>query len=232
MSKYRHEYKYLIDSRQMAVLKLRAEGILRKDSHVDQDGSYRVRSLYFDDMENNCYIENEGGTDPRWKFRIRYYGGKPEILKLEKKSRQKGMTRKEFCLITREECEQFMRGEIPYISKDFLPEKQMLFAEIKMKRLMPKVIVSYQRIPYVAVPGNVRVTLDFNIVSSGQIRSFLGESDWERPILSGGMQVLEVKWDEFLPSYIKECLSLPSLQWTSFSKYYLCRKYSTNGGLA
>ncbi len=96
---------------------------------------------------------------------------------------------------------------------------------------MPKVIVAYDRIPFVAPAGNVRVTLDSNLVSSGEVENFLLEKRMHRPVLPGGNSVLEVKFDEFLPSYIKEVLALDSLAWTSFSKYYLCRKYNTNGGV-
>lgn len=231
MSKYRHEYKYLIDSRQTAVLKMRAEGILGRDSHAGPEGGYRIKSLYFDDRANICYRENEAGTDPRSKIRIRYYGRDFRNPKLEKKSKERGMTKKESCILTLEECRLLMKGEIPEISADFSPEKQMLFTELKIRGLAPRVIVEYQRIPFVAPAGNVRITLDSDIVSSNQVNGFLAESQIRRPILPMGNNILEVKFDEFLPSYIKETLSLDSLQWTSFSKYYLCRKYSTNGGI-
>jgi len=45
------------------------------------------------------------------------------------------------------------------------------------------------------------------------------------------MSVLEVKWDELMPSHIRENMLIDNLQWTAFSKYYLCRKHSFNGGL-
>lgn len=231
MNKYRHEYKYLIDDRQMAVLKMRAEGILKRDPHAGLEGSYHIKSLYFDDMANSCYRENEAGTDPRSKFRIRYYDKDLCSLKLEKKSKERGMTKKEACRITLEECEVLMRREISKLPFGLPPEKQMLLAELKIRGLIPKVIVEYQRIPFVAPAGNVRITLDSDIVSSGQVENFLSESQTRRPVLPRGNSVLEVKFDEFLPSYIKEALFLDSLQWTSFSKYYLCRKYSTNGGI-
>lgn len=175
MNKYRHEYKYLIDSKEMAVLNIRAAGILQRDSHAGSEGSYFIQSLYFDDMKNSCYRENEAGTDPRSKFRIRYYNRNTESLKLEKKSKIRGMTRKESCSITREECELFMGGGVPEISPEFSREKQMLFGEMKVRGLMPKVIVAYDRIPFVASAGNVRVTLDSNLVSSGEVENFLLE---------------------------------------------------------
>ena len=74
--------------------------------------------------------------------------------------------------------------------------------------------------------GNVRVTLDQNISSSRDIMCFLEEDIRKRPILAAGQHVLEVKYDEFLPDYIRSNLQLQNLRQTAFSKYYLCRKYS------
>ena len=54
-AKYRHEYKYICDAMQNAVLKTRAQGILKRDEHTGLDGAYRIRSLYFDDLEDKCY---------------------------------------------------------------------------------------------------------------------------------------------------------------------------------
>jgi len=44
-----------------------------------------------------------------------------------------------------------------------------------------------------------------------------------------GQHLIELKYDEFLPDFIKELLELNNLQRTTFSKYYLCRKYSMEG---
>ena len=64
-SRYRHEYKYLTDSVQEAILLIRAKGLLERDPHAGETGSYLVRSLYFDDREDTCLWENESGTDLR-----------------------------------------------------------------------------------------------------------------------------------------------------------------------
>ena len=74
--------------------------------------------------------------------------------------------------------------------------------------------------------GNVRITLDTNISSSKDVARFLDESIPKRPIMPMGQQLLEVKFDEYLPDVIHHNLQLHSLSQTAFSKYYLCRKYS------
>lgn len=91
--------------------------------------------------------------------------------------------------------------------------------------MVPKVIVTYLRYPFVYSAGNVRVTFDEEITSSNDLDHFLTSDYEERPILGLGMNVLEVKWDEVLPQHIKEALYMDNLQWSVFSKYYLCRCY-------
>ena len=231
MSKYRHEYKYVIDSKQEQVLRLKAAGLMKLDAYAEGDGVYRITSLYFDDDKNSCFYENENGTDPRSKFRIRYYNDDSAHLKLEKKSKRNGMTLKESCSISKEECEQMMRGTIPIITAQTNEAAAKLFSEMRIRKLLPKVIVSYDRIPYVYRAGNVRVTFDRNLTASSEVTRFLTGDYGQRPIMQKGESVLEVKWDELLPLHIKEHMYLDRLQWSAFSKYYLCRKHNLNGGL-
>lgn len=225
MGRFRHEYKYLIDSRTETILRIRAKSVLMADSHAGADGSYFVRSLYFDDRQDSCLQENITGTDPRSKFRIRYYNNDSEQLNLEKKRKERGMTLKESCALTREECRQLLQGFIPEISAEMPPQKQKLLSEMLVRGLVPKVIVSYERIPFVYPAGNVRVTFDRKLSSSVENGSFLDGGYIERPVFEAGQSILEVKWDEVLPLHIQNILKLDNLQWTAFSKYSMCRKY-------
>lgn len=225
MSRYRHEYKYRINSMQEQILICRAEGVMSKDPHVDANGCYRIKSLYFDDYDDSCFFENESGTDPRSKFRIRYYNEDTSRLKLEKKSKRRGMTLKESCTITKEECLIFMSGQIPDV-KDEMPDiKKQLFLEMRLRHMLPKVIVIYERIPFIYSAGNVRITFDRKLASSIEVAHFLDGEYLERPVMPSGTAVMEVKWDEILPLHIKDVMRLENLQWTAFSKYCLCRKF-------
>jgi len=229
MSKYRHEYKYIINKKEENILLIRAQGLLSRDVHVNEDGSYIITSLYFDDYDNSCFAENESGTDPRSKFRIRYYNDNSEYLKLEKKTKKRGMTLKESCKITKEECIRIINGDIPRETEGRSQMAVKLFTEMRLRNMIPKVIVSYERIPYIYPAGNVRVTFDRSIYSSNDISGFLEGDFMKRPILPIGKSIMEIKWDELLPLHIKENLHIDSLQWSTFSKYALCRKYNLNG---
>lgn len=223
--RYRHEYKYMIDARQEGILAVRAGAVMQLDSHVLSSGAYQIRSVYLDDAYDTCLSENISGTDPRAKFRIRYYNNDTSRIVLEKKSKCRGMGFKESCRLSVEECQQFLRGEIPNLDDSMPDKKKALLTEARLRGMMPKVIVTYDRIPYIYSGGNVRITFDKNITSSTQLDRFLTGDYYQRPVLPCGQTVLEVKWDAVMPLHIKETMQLERLNWTAFSKYYMCRRF-------
>lgn len=223
MDKYRHEYKYLIDAGQRTVLLMKASAVMRRDPHASEDGSYIIRSLYFDDAADTCFYQNEAGTNPRAKYRVRFYNEDTNYIRLEKKIKRRGMTLKRSCALTREEAENLSAGTIPEIKSGMPEEKRRLLGEMNCRGLMPKVIVTYRRIPFIYPAGNVRITFDGEITSSDETSEFLTCRYRQRPVLPPGKSILEVKWDELLPLHIKRLMQLDSLQWSTFSKYYTCR---------
>lgn len=221
---FRHELKYLITSAQVGMLKSRLSGIAPLDTHAT-GGSYRIRSLYFDDYDDRCYYENENGTDPREKFRIRIYNGSTERITLECKRKERGKTQKTACPLTLEQTKCLMEGLTVGNITDQPPLLQKLTAKMLANRMHPVVIVEYDRIPYVYRQGNVRLTLDTNLSSCGDVGRFLDPVIPRRPIMPLGQQLLEVKYDAFLPDFLYRSLALENLSQSAFSKYYLCRKY-------
>lgn len=224
--KYRHELKYQITDAQLLMLKNRINHLIPADSHAGENGVYSIRSLYFDDYENRCLRENEDGTDPREKFRIRIYNASSDRITLECKRKERGKTHKSSCPLTVEQTRALMGGKIlPNIGSQ-PPLLQKLTMQMMTRRMHPVVIVEYDRIPYVYKNGNVRVTLDTNIASSSAVERFLDEDILSRPVMPAGQQLLEVKYDEYLPDFIYRSLQLHSLRQTAFSKYAICRKYT------
>lgn len=224
--KFRHEFKYLCTDTQLAILKTRLMDIMTKDSHVGPNGVYHIKSLYFDDYNDRCFWENEDGVAPREKYRIRIYENSNERISLECKRKENDKIHKTSCRLTMEQFEYlaYSKGNISF---DSLPPLAQKLQVLKMTSGMaPKVIVEYERTPYVYKNGNVRITFDRNITSSSQVDQFFNADAKKRPILPAGTQLLEVKYDEYLPDPIYHALMLDNMQRTNFSKYYLCRKYS------
>ena len=226
MQKFRHEMKYVISSAELAMLRNRVDHLIPVDSHAAADGRYTVRSLYFDDYVNRCFYENEDGTDPREKFRIRIYNHSCERIRLECKRKERGKTLKTSCPLTVEQTRLLMSGGVlPDIASQ-PPLLQKLTMQMLMRRLRPAVIVEYERIPYIYKNGNVRITLDMNISASKEVGRFLDDCIPLRPVMPCGQQLLEVKYDEYLPDFIYRNLQLHSLTQTAYSKYYLCRRFA------
>lgn len=106
------------------------------------------------------------------------------------------------------------------------PVLQKLTLKMMLSCMRPVIIVDYDRFSFVCHKGNVRITLDANLASASKTDCFFDPQLPKRPVLPIGQQLLEVKYDEYLPDQIYRSLQLENLQQTAFSKYYVCRRYS------
>ncbi len=226
---WRHEIKYFGTDSAMTILKARFGGILRGDSHTRPDGTYLIRSIYFDDADDHYFASNEDGTDPRHKYRIRAYNCDKSFITLECKIKTSGMTKKLSQIITLDEYNILMTGE-GAAEKITDPATAPLLRKVLLLRLTdglkPKIIVQYERVPYIYPLGNVRITFDRKISSSEKLDGFFDEDLPVRPVLPLGQSLLEVKFDGFLPDSINTALQNNTLRYTSFSKYYFCRRFA------
>ncbi len=221
--KYRVEQKYIITEDKIAYLKFKLENVMQYDKHAKK-GIYRIRSLYFDDMYDSFLEDNEAGNDFREKYRIRTYNNEKDKIHLEIKAKELGYTSKMKEELTQQECLDFMeRKSWTLKDKDSLVKKK-LYSLMLMRRMQPVQIVEYERIPLVEENGNVRVTFDKNIVGTSEITTFFDDILPGVPVLPMGQHILEVKYDEFLPDYIKQILNEVHLTKTAFSKYYYARR--------
>lgn len=225
--KYRNELKYICTEADLAILESRIKVLCKRDSHTGPSGTYDIRSIYFDDVNDSCFDENESGTDPRAKFRIRIYNGNPNRITLEKKSKSHGMTHKDSVILSKEQFDNIMSGnpsELFKNSNSSAPLLNRFETLMYTKGYRPKTIVAYMRTPFVFPAGNVRITLDRNIGHSNKFDLFFNENLPTKPVLANGTHILEVKYDELLPSFLYEALNLEGLKYTNFSKYYMSRK--------
>lgn len=223
--KYRYELKFLCTQLQIETLCAQLDFLMEKDPHSGAEGFYTIRSLYFDDYDNSAMKQKEDGLDERKKYRIRsYLSGQDESFRLEIKYRNRDKIRKESCMLTPEEVESILRGEAVEAAYD---SERAVFAQFELFRermlLAPAVIVEYDRVPYVYPEGNVRITMDRHICASPDTGEFMKKELVTVPVLERGFHLLEVKYDEFLPDFIRQALQVVSLDKISFSKYYLCR---------
>ena len=220
---YRHEWKHEISACDLLVLRQRLRTVAKLDNHA-ANGCYRITSLYFDTPTDQALREKVNGVNIREKFRIRYYNDDHSVIHLEKKSKRGGLCHKDSVNVSEAEVARLLRRDVEWMCDPQRPLLQELRSRMTTQGLAPKVIVDYIREPFVFAPGNVRVTMDYDIRAGLHCEKFLMPDRMTLPLRDNPI-LLEVKWDEFLPSIIRDAVQLDARRTTSFSKYAACRIY-------
>ena len=196
---------------------------MQSDPHAI-DGKYHIRSLYFDNLNDKALREKIDGVNMREKFRIRLYNCDPSVIHLEKKAKRNGLGTKFSADLSAEEAQKIVDGDLDWMLDSGRPLVQELYCKMRYQGMRPKTIVDYTREPFIYGPGNVRVTLDYDIRTGLKSTDFLNPDAVTVPAGDAPI-LLEVKWDNFLPSIIRAAVGVPDRRVGSFSKYAQCRIY-------
>lgn len=221
--KYRHELKFKISNSAAEVLKQKLSLILKKDKNAYySDGSYLIKSLYFDDLDSSSYYEKMDGVLYRKKYRIRIYNNNDEFIRLEKKMKHNTYTAKEQMLISKDIYSKILNGKLDEIdSPTGLLEE--FITNSKTKHLVPSVIVLYHRTAFTYPISEVRITFDSHIQSGLYNYDLFDKNVPMYNVSESGKQVLEVKFNEVLPLHIANILNdIPSCK-EAVSKFAICR---------
>ncbi len=225
---YRHELKYYISEADYILLSRQLNALLKHDENAGADGDYYIRSLYFDDFKNTALVEKLAGVEKRKKYRIRIYGLKDDMIRLERKNKDKDFISKDSLKLSRAEYDKIMAGDVGFLLKKDNQLAKDFYYEVKTKNLKPTVIVDYVREAYVHPIKNLRITFD-KMVKTG--RGATDMFDGKVPlatVLKPGTVVMEVKFQHGLPDYLIAVLNTAkAAQRSAISKYALCRKYET-----
>jgi len=217
----RHELKHYINASDYAQLRARLRSVMKPDENARSDGSYAVRSLYFDNYSDKAIVEKLSGLSRREKFRLRYYNGDVSFIRLEKKSKANQLAYKESAVITATQCEALLAGSYECLKQPETPLLMEFYTKIHYQNLRPRSIVDYRREAYVYRAGNVRITFDSNIRTSGSIAGFLNPGLTTIP--AAGSIILEIKYLGFLPDIIRDVVQIGNRNQTEFSKYVAAR---------
>lgn len=221
--KFRHEYKHEISFSDRLMLSSRLSAVAKIDEH-SLGKSYKIRSLYFDNIKDKALLEKINGVNLREKFRLRYYNGDTSFIVLEKKSKINGLCAKNSVRVSEQEVKKILDGDMDWLANSNRELLREFYSKSKSQGLKPKTIVDYTREAFTYPAGNVRVTLDYNIRSAMTSVDFLNAQCVTVPVC-GDTTVLEVKWDEFLPDIIRDAVQLKDAHSGAFSKYAACRIY-------
>lgn len=217
---FRHELKYLINRGDHELIRQRLSVCTQLDPNAE-NGEYHVRSLYFDDYWDTAYIDKLGGFPGRRKFRIRVYNCSDKTIHLESKLKQGNYIHKSSAPLSRGEFDAIMNLSFDFLLKR--PENLCReFYYMCVSRVMrPRVIVDYEREPYILDVGDVRITFDKDVRAASGFDIFNPDLPCKY-VLEPNKLVMEVKYTQFLPGIVKRVLPSRAASQNAVSKYALC----------
>ena len=221
----RHELKYFIHPAEVEALRARLRPVMKMDSHCRGGKPYVIRSLYFDDIDDSAYFDKQSGVMNRDKYRSRIYRYSDQEIFLERKRKLGDLIQKSSVQITRRLCEQIISGDPRGLYRANNPLLKDVYAQMRTRLLRPSVIVDYEREAYLHPAQNVRITFDL------KLRSGLSSVDLFNPKLATvcphdeNTEILEIKFDNYLPDYISGLMAGTRAERSAISKYILCRRF-------
>ncbi|MDR2744167.1 MAG: polyphosphate polymerase domain-containing protein [Desulfovibrio sp.] len=215
-SKFRYERKYHLTESDAMLVRQRVSYFLTPDRHTE--GSYQVSSVYFDDAHNTSLHQKRNGVFLRDKWRLRYYNNSLRLIHLERKRKRGELARKEQTLVTEEQYTELCRADMRCAARQESPVWKAFYTRHLLGRMRPVVVVDYDREAFSYAPGNVRLTFDTNL------RAAMPGSGYSVAVDTGGLLILELKYDSFLPAVVAGLLSGVQFTQLAISKYVMARQ--------
>jgi hypothetical protein len=181
-----------------------------------------VKSLYFEDLCGNSLFEKNSGLHTRNKFRIRMYNNSHDFIVLENKIKSGKFVQKNSKVISQNFARKLI-SDSTLFNKTVRDEFIECNNRSQTRYYKPKAIVEYKREAYSVKNSNkLRINFDTSISASFDKSIFFKESTQSNQITNSKQIVLEIKFTNYLPQYIKFLLSPVNKSLTSFSKYEKC----------
>ncbi|HJC63291.1 MAG TPA: polyphosphate polymerase domain-containing protein [Candidatus Blautia merdavium] len=221
----RQEKKYLMNMADVKRLSGKLSQALMEDDHNGANG-YSIRSLYFDTPYDGDFRDKVDGLLLRKKIRLRIYDPKAKTAKLEMKQKEGMYQRKRSLRLSREDAAALIDGDYGVLLKYREPFAAECYGVMCMQGYRPKTVVEYLRKAYIAKENSIRITFDSRIIATEARYDIFAEDLNLYPVLDPFNAVLEVKYNGFLLSYIKDLLDTAVRSELSVSKYCLARGIS------
>ncbi len=218
---FRHELKFLISERERDILLPRLKEFTKTDPHT-KNGSYFIRSLYFDDIGRSAYEDKEAGVASRKKYRIRIYNLSDDFISLECKQKEGSYIRKISARLTKDELQDILHGNYYFLFSRKEEVCSQFAVELLSNGLRPEVIVDYDRRPFIMDAGTVRITLDEHVRSGFMSWDLFDGTIPVYETLEPGKLIMEVKFTEFIPQIMRDILPLNAAEQVAASKYVMC----------
>jgi hypothetical protein len=227
----RYEFKFLLNKKKADQIEKEIKNFMVIDSNAlkNDNKKYFVRSLYFDTPDYANFYEKVDGIKLRKKFRIRSYSDKEKDdtkLFLEMKGRKNQKTYKLRTQILPEHLKLFTNQKdlfqlLKYYSKENKVVNDFVYESLK-KKIEPKVVVDYNRRPYVNKFGLLfRLTFDTELKTSSGKDIFDYKKNFSFKECVSGKTILELKFERSIQPWFHRIIQNYNLMRLSVSKFAL-----------
>lgn len=231
----RYELKYYVSPGEIAQVRQMIRPFMVPDPHSRgrADGRYTVRSIYYDTSALRFYHEKEAGEAIRKKLRVRTYDrySRQAVAFFEIKRKYGVTIYKERVGMSYDQADRLLQlGPVERLSAKLLRELNLSYAAHstltrfffleEALQLAPSVLIVYDREAFVgAEHKRTRVTFDHNVRSI--YRPLLDEIFTDRGLrhLTNRRQILEIKFDEVMPPWLRPVTALLNRSNRPISKY-------------
>ncbi|MGK0296867.1 MAG: hypothetical protein ACI9XC_000466, partial [Gammaproteobacteria bacterium] len=175
--------------------------------------------------DDECLYQKQSGHLLRKKIRLRTYGDDVNIVKFEIKRKHGQIVKKDAATISKEDAREVCLGNYAILLDKNNSILNEIYTTFVTKLYKPKVIVEYKRVAFVSPVSNIRVTFDQDLRSNINHLDLFSSVKDMMPVIIEGKQILEIKYDDFFPGYLRNVLSAYSSERMAISKYTLARRF-------
>ena len=210
----RYEVKYILNQAQTEFLKKELVGHME----LDQYGLTSIASIYYDTPDYRLIRTSIEKPPFKEKIRLRSYGlSKPGgKVFLELKRKAYGIVYKRRVVTTEDSVNRFFSYQ-GNITADGQIAREITYFRDYYQKLVPAILIIYDREAYFQPNGDLRLTLDHNPRYRTNDLNLTTSMEGKN-LLPQGSSILEIKVQEAMPLWLTSILSKGQIYKSSFSK--------------
>lgn len=212
----RFEFKFLVTKNIGEDIINDLSYFMKFDKHAPDCGYYYVKSLYYDTIDLNDYVDVIEGEKVRKKIRLRSYNNSLDSVSFEIKKKNNKIISKDRFKMNLDTAHKIVANPWDFSDTEFSTLANYFASE----KRSPNITTCYSRLPLQGMlTDTVRVTLDFDFRSGPSELFYRTINVTDQRILPSHIAILEVKLDNRMPMWLKNVLQKYELSAQSYSKY-------------
>lgn len=192
---YKYEIKETLNINDTEILKRRLA------LFMNIENKEYIRDLYFDSPNNEDLIEKVNGESITEKFRIRYKNLDSTDIRLEKRMKKDGKYKKISAIITEEDVENILNGDIEYLA---FSDKKILrdfYLNIMCEKIEPKAIIEFERQSFVYERSDITVNIDTSRRVSLNEEDIM-DDEIKSVAINEDTAVIEMRYNKDIPKFV------------------------------